>query len=69
MKRPTPPCDRWCKERTMTCKFDGTCDKYKGYKEELEAFNKYVKNNMGIDIKIVEVTRAVKKEKLKEKLR
>lgn len=31
-----PPCVKECKKRTITCKFDGTCDKYGLWKIEQE---------------------------------
>ena len=39
------PCTRECQDRTVTCKFDGSCDKYVEWKARIEelkqnAFNK-----------------------------
>ena len=30
------PCPKDCQNRTTTCKFDGTCDKYRVWREKMD---------------------------------
>ena len=45
MRRPACPCGRDCEARTITCKFDGTCDKYHEYEKEVTKYRELVKSN------------------------
>lgn len=35
-----PPCEPDCQNRTVTCKFDGTCDKYEKFDAEIKEMRK-----------------------------
>jgi hypothetical protein len=39
MKRPENPCLPGCAGRTITCKFDGSCNNYKEYSEAQRQYN------------------------------
>ena len=42
-----PVCDKDCKNRTITCKFDGTCEKYKNEKAEIAKIKQNQKKDSG----------------------
>lgn len=36
MKKIPTPCSQTCQSRTPTCKFDGTCDKYREWRKHMD---------------------------------
>jgi hypothetical protein len=42
IKRPVNPCLPECAERSVTCKFDGTCEKYKAFEAKNKAYRKFM---------------------------
>ena len=45
MRKPPNPCGRNCGARTITCKFDGTCNKYEEYQSEMKRYRDLVNSN------------------------
>lgn len=59
MRKPVSPCTRECAARTTTCKFDGSCDKYQVYYEEVQKYKGLVKSNRESEVNIYESKRAL----------
>lgn len=43
------PCTPECPERTMTCKFDGSCGKYNGWRARYDAVKERIKEHYGAE--------------------
>lgn len=59
MRKPVSPCTRECAARTTTCKFDGSCDKYQVYYEEVQKFKSLVKSNRQSEVNSYETNRSL----------
>ncbi len=42
MNKPINPCIPECADRSVTCKFDGSCSKHKEYAEKQEAYRNHL---------------------------